>query len=96
MKRQIRTSVFETNSSSVNSLTICTKDEWDKWENGELVFNRWLRKLDKPGMVDEADAVYSPEEFFDDVQDECYETFKENYVTPGGEEIIAFGYYGHD
>ena len=25
-----------------------------------------------------------------------YETFVESYKTPGGEEVVAFGYYGHD
>lgn len=35
----IRRSVFETNSSSTHSLTMCMKDEFDKWKNGELLFN---------------------------------------------------------
>lgn len=30
MKRQIRNNVFETNSSSVHSMTICMKDDFDK------------------------------------------------------------------
>lgn len=41
MKRQIRRGVFETNSSSTHSLTICTKEEYEKWENGELLFSEW-------------------------------------------------------
>lgn len=41
MKKQIRWGVFETNSSSVHSLTICDADTFKKWENGELLYNQW-------------------------------------------------------
>lgn len=39
MKRQIRQGVFETNSSSTHSMTVCMKEEFDKWDRGELLFN---------------------------------------------------------
>lgn len=48
MKRQIRRGVFETNSSSVHSLTICDADTFKKWENGELLFDKWRDKFIKP------------------------------------------------
>ena len=38
MKRQIRRGVFETNRSSVHSLTMCSGEEYEKWENGEVLF----------------------------------------------------------
>lgn len=41
MKRQIRQGVFETNSSSVHSLTMCSKAEYEKWKNGEVLFYKW-------------------------------------------------------
>lgn len=41
MKRQVRQGVFETNSSSTHSLTICTEDEYNKWKKGELLFDYW-------------------------------------------------------
>ncbi len=41
MKRQVRRGVFETNSSSVHSLTIVAENEYDKWKNGELYFDKW-------------------------------------------------------
>lgn len=31
MKVQIRSSVFETNSSSVHSVTMCNKIDWEAW-----------------------------------------------------------------
>lgn len=39
MKRQIRRGVFETNSSSTHSLTMCMKSEFDQWKNGEVYLN---------------------------------------------------------
>lgn len=36
---QVRQGVFETNSSSTHTLTICSKDDFDKWERGEVF---WL------------------------------------------------------
>lgn len=38
MKRQIRYGVFETNSSSVHSLTMCSEEEYEKWKNDSLLF----------------------------------------------------------
>lgn len=38
MKRQIRRGVFETNSSSTHSITMCSNKEYEKWENGEVLY----------------------------------------------------------
>ena len=43
--RQIRKNVFETNSSSTHSITMCMKSDYDKWVSGELVWNRWGDRL---------------------------------------------------
>lgn len=45
MKRQIRRSVFETNSSNTHSLTICTEEEYDRWKKGELLYKKWEEKF---------------------------------------------------
>lgn len=37
----IRQGVFETNSSSTHSLTICTVEEFEKWKRGELLFDKY-------------------------------------------------------
>ena len=37
MKRQVRNEVFETNSSSTHSLTMCLKSDYDKWVDGEVL-----------------------------------------------------------
>ena len=44
MKKQIRRNVFETNSSSTHSITICSKSEFEAWKNGELLYNRWRKE----------------------------------------------------
>lgn len=51
----IRRGVFETNSSSVHSMCICTKDEYDKWMNGELYCNRWYEEFK---TKEEVEALY--------------------------------------
>lgn len=38
---QIRKNVFETNSSSTHSLTMCSQDDYDRWTKGELLFSEW-------------------------------------------------------
>ena len=48
MKRQIRRKVFETNSSSVHTLTICSKKEYEAWKRGELLYDRWSETLVSP------------------------------------------------
>jgi len=39
--KQIRRGVFETNSSSVHSITMCSQEEYSKWESGELYKERY-------------------------------------------------------
>ena len=39
MKAQIRRCVFETNSSSVHSIAMCTRSEFDDWKDGKLYRN---------------------------------------------------------
>lgn len=41
MKFQIRRGVFETNSSSVHSLVMCSDDDYNKWKKGELLYSTW-------------------------------------------------------
>lgn len=41
MKQQIRLGVFETNSSSVHSLTMVEKSDYEKWKKGEILFSEY-------------------------------------------------------
>ena len=114
---QARQGVFETNSSSVHSLTMCTSEEYQKWENGEILFWKWrdkfgtkeeiIAELKKKSWLSKYDwndedivndilsdeGVKTCKEFF---ENDYYETFEQRYTSPSGDEIVAFGYYGHD
>lgn len=129
MKKQIRRGVFETNSSSTHSLTMCLKSDYDKWTNGEV----WLFKGSGWSYSDEnkpkknhfytkdkcisflKSSKYPPDkdmdwddeerlteyfrenEFYDsDYQNDYLEWFEDEFTTPSGETVIAFGEYGYD
>lgn len=50
---QIRRNVFETNSSSTHSLTICSKDEYQDWIDGKYYWNRYGERLVSKEVVEE-------------------------------------------
>lgn len=117
---KVRRSVFETNSSSTHSITMCTKDQYEQWKNGELYWSRWSEcfitkseveeKMNKEREAYFADYPRRTEEDFleDFLQDEGYysfddysdkidmEGFHDEFTTPSGEIVVAFGYYGYD
>lgn len=114
---QVRQGVFETNSSSVHSLTMCSAEEYEKWRNGEVLYWReedkfatkeeiiaelkaqsWYSnvKWDDEDCVRDVfsdEGVKTCEEYFDNYY---FETFRCRHTTPSGDEVVAFGYYGHD
>lgn len=123
MKRQVRRGVFETNSSSVHSLTMCSGEEYKQWENGEVLYweeenkfgtreeiieemknMKWHDGTPRYEKVnweneDTVDDIFSDEgiktceKYF---ENDWYETYEKKYTTQNGEEVVAFGYYGHD
>lgn len=121
MKIQVRRNVFETNSSSVHSITMCSKDDFEEWKNNSNYYF-WHRydKSDIIGTKEEMiellksqihdidwnnetsvkdffweEDILTFDEYFDKYN-EYLETFVEYYTTPKGENVVAFGYYGHD
>ena len=93
MKISIRRGVFETNSSSTHTITMCSEEEYNKWKNGELVFDRWQEELVEPKEDNKYHEYQTYDEFW---EDEFLEGFKEKYTTNSGEKVIAFGLYGYD
>lgn len=134
---QMRKNVFETNSSSTHSITMCTKDEYDAWVNGKLLLNDgWWRKDNASEFKDkkfvtreEAEDIIKKDESYNgedlskltdeqlieyvdedghwqgcdygfytidnyESDNECLEWFDEEYTTPSGETVVAFGLYG--
>lgn len=124
MKTTVRQGVFETNSSSVHSLTMATKDDYEKFENGELFYITFIypyfanvhkdfisrdelyqiaKELGFDGKIEDTDELLN---FFDgdvvsydlfwDSDHERFEYFTDEFTTPKGETVVAFGYYGYD
>lgn len=106
--RQIRKNAFETNSSSTHSICICSGSDYQKFENGELIYNMWNCKFYTQDKLDELfkksgcgdyddwykDVGYCTfEQFF---EENDFETYEESFISPSGDLIVAFGYYGHD
>lgn len=116
---KIRRGVFETNSSSTHSITMCMKSDFDRWKNGEVFRCEWGDKewltreealerlrtdkyspIEHPEDLDEDqlleklydDGVYT----YDTYWNEYLEGFEDEFTTPNGDTVIAFGQYGHD
>lgn len=65
MKRQIRRGVFETNSSSTHSLTMCTQEQFDDWKNGKLLYNYWKEEFVKAYELTDSDKENAKEDYED-------------------------------
>lgn len=59
---KIRRGVFETNSSSVHAMVICSKENFKKLENGELYIDIWRDKIVTREEVIKEVSKYVPEE----------------------------------
>lgn len=84
MKVQVRRGVFETNSSSTHSLTMCSKTDYDKWRDGELLLNDSYSLDLKGDFVTREDAVkalknykYCPDGLNFDDDEEVNEALRE-------------------
>lgn len=97
MRKQIRGNVFETNSSSTHSITICSKKDFEKWKDGELIYdgdNDELVDLNAVNSDYLEEDIYKTYEQWQD--DDYLEFYIENYKTESGDEIVAFGKYGYN
>lgn len=102
--KQTRMTVFETNSSSTHSLTMCTEADYEKWKKGELIYDCCMDELvevteDVKEYREKSYALngsymygrYQTEEEYWERAEEYYETFCHSY-----NDVVAFGYYGYD
>lgn len=105
--KTIRVGVFETNSSSVHTLTITTPEIYEKWKNGEGyvldLFDEEIvptpEKMNKPRDA-YSKRYYTYKEYYDALRD--YDSpireYEEHYCVkklPNGDEVVAFGYSGY-
>ena len=112
MKETIRRSVFETNSSSTHTLTMCKESEYDKWKDGELFFSNWngdfiskeeyKELLKKECSYDREDEDFEEDDCYCDVEYLSYERYWDKYGSEyetfedNLDGVVAFGYYGYD
>lgn len=92
----IRRGVFETNSSSTHSISIVAKEDYDRWENKEVLFDEeehiFIELVDKEKYESEnkyCELQTSREYFSGDL-----ESFEDTYTTKSGDKVIAFGQFG--
>lgn len=127
---QVRQGVFETNSSSTHSITMCMKSDYDAWVNGEVYLNEgWCRSINPNNnkkFLTKNEVVEFIKEFIKESKyyrgedvgsisdeeladkwgiytldtwreyNEYLEWYVSKFTTPNGDEIVAFGNYGHD
>lgn len=93
MKRQIRMNVFETNSSSTHSLTMCSEEEFEQWEKGEVLFDAWgSEKFIKALNLSDDDKKYAAQDYenqkneFSKDWSELSESAKEKYYLKYAQE----------
>ena len=93
MKIQVRYGVFETNSSNVHALVICTKAEYEAFQDGRMLYDRWKDEFVSLKEKNDDTCDYDG---FQEYGYEYGETYCEQFTTPSGDKMVAFGYYGHD
>lgn len=110
MKRQVRRGVFETNSSSTHSLTMCSEEEFEAWKRGEVLFQEYGEDnfisatdlSDKDKAKAEEDYEENKTEFQKDWMDLSEEAKKKYYTKYAKENDIidedakSYEQYMHD
>lgn len=93
MKRQVRRGVFETNSSSTHSLTMCSEEEFEAWKRGEVLFQEYGKEnFISANKLSEHDKKMAQEDYEankDDFQkdwNDLSEDAKQKYYTKYAKE----------
>lgn len=100
---QIRRNVFETNSSSTHSITMCSKDDYDRWINGDVYLNDgWWSKNNESEYKDK--KFVTRDEAIDIIKcsgrnieydNECYESF-DKYIAEEYEIYTSDEYFENE
>lgn len=117
---KVRNNVFETNSSSVHSICLCSKDVYERWaesrseiKKDSYLWDTYSENLvpiseilsDIPMTFEEAKEInfsclpnhyYTTEGFDNYTNDYWYEAYHTEAISPSGDKMVAFGYFGHD
>ena len=74
----VRNGLFETNSSSTHSLIICTKDEFEGWKEGKLLYDMYEDKFIDNYLLSEDKKLSKLKEYYDDsIKKDFYKDFND-------------------
>jgi len=90
----VRRNVFETNSSSTHSLCICTENEYEKFKNGDMMYDDYNEELQFVSDKELEEYKYRYKSY--DSMGEWLEFYEEHFTTPSGDKMVAFGEFGYD
>ena len=85
---QIRQSIFETNSSSVHSITMMLKEPFDRWESENL----YMKRSDPPVLYTKEELISKLSEEYPDDFNPASEDFWEQYYDDLDEYLEEMGY----
>lgn len=88
--RQIRTGVFETNSSSSHSLVIGTTEEYKLFKAGKLVIDVDNQKFIEPIAVDDEDDECTQTLTHEEIDDDNDNVLK--YTTKSGDKVVGISF----
>lgn len=105
----VRQSVFETNSSSTHSVTICNESDYERWKRGEILFapyeNRFVENLPlspveqkkaKQDYKEQSNMFWKPWDVLTkDEQSQWYKNWSATHKYHGNYETFD-EYYRHD
>ena len=101
---QIRKNVFETNSSSTHSITMCSQDEYDAWMKGDVLLNEgWWGKDNKSEFKNkkfvtraEAEDIIHKDPFYNEEKDGDLSKVPDNDLAKGHYDYETKSYVGFD
>lgn len=70
--KQIRRNVFETNSSSTHSITMCSQSQFDDWKAGKVLFDYWKEVFVKAQEMTDADRENAKNEYKESYEGRSY------------------------
>ena len=95
--RQIRRNVFETNSSSTHSIAFATRDEFEKWSDGELFYKRSWSGESKFLTMSESVAEIKSNKYYSGELDNTSEMNNEDVYEIFREyDIYDYEHWGYD
>ena len=91
--KQIRTGLFETNSSSTHVLTMCSDEEYKAWLDGKLLYGIMEESLVNYDNKDLPEDAYLTKEAYDEWIDAVLDDRGGDVIEQTYMGVHAFGYY---